>query len=75
MRIAPIVLIVIGMFGLARYFGLLPVGFFHILGPVLLIVVGVALLFRRRCGGGRRRDRRTDGSGNAVTKTSSASAA
>ncbi len=75
MRIAPIVLIVIGLFGLAKYFGLLPVGFFHVLGPVLLIVVGVALLFRRPCGGRRRWDRRTEGSGNAVTKTTSASAA
>lgn len=56
MRIAPIVLIVVGLFGLAKYFGLVPIGFFHVLGPLLLIGVGVALLFRRPCGGRRRRD-------------------
>lgn len=53
MRIFPVALIVIGSLGLAKYFGLLPVGMFHVIGPLLLIALGVALLFRRphRCGG------------------------
>jgi uncharacterized membrane protein len=53
MRIFPIALIVIGSLGLAKYLGLIPVGMFHLIGPLLLIVLGVALLFRRprlRCG-------------------------
>ena len=51
MRIFPIVLIVIGLLGIAKYFGLIPVGMFPVVGPVLLIALGVALLFRRprRC--------------------------
>lgn len=53
MRIFPIALIVIGALGLAKYFGLIPVGMFHLIGPLLLIALGVALLFRRphRCRG------------------------
>lgn len=53
MRFFPIALIVIGSFGLAKYFGLIPIGMFHVIGPLLLIALGVALLFRRprRCGG------------------------
>ena len=47
MRIFPIALIVVGSLGLAKYFGLIPVGMFHVIGPLLLIVLGVALLFRR----------------------------
>jgi hypothetical protein len=47
MRIFPIALIVIGSLGLAKYFGLIPIGAFHVIGPLLLIVLGVALLFRR----------------------------
>lgn len=47
MRIFPIALIVIGSLGLAKYFGLIPVGMFHVIGPLLLIALGVALLFRR----------------------------
>lgn len=52
MRIFPIALIVIGSLGLAKYLGLIPVGMFHLIGPLLLIALGVALLFRRphRCG-------------------------
>jgi hypothetical protein len=49
-RIFPIALIVIGSLGVARYLGLIPVGMFHVIGPVLLIALGVALLFRRRRG-------------------------
>jgi hypothetical protein len=51
MRIFPIALIVIGALGVAKYLGLIPVGTFHLIGPLLLIALGVALLFRRsyRC--------------------------
>ena len=50
-RIFPIALIVIGSLGVARYLGLIPVGMFPLVGPILLIALGVALLFRRprRC--------------------------
>ena len=53
MRIFPIVLIVVGSLGLAKYLGLIPVGMFHVIGPLLLIALGLALLFRRprRCRG------------------------
>jgi hypothetical protein len=52
-RIFPFALIVIGLLGVARYFGLIPVGMFHLIGPILLIALGAALLFRRprRCRG------------------------
>jgi len=51
MRIFPIALIVIGALGVAKYLGLIPIGMFHLIGPVLLIALGAALLFRRprRC--------------------------
>ena len=53
MRIFPIALIVIGSLGVAKYLGIIPIGAFHLIGPLLLIALGVALLFRRsrRCGG------------------------
>lgn len=53
MRIFPIALIVIGLFGVAKYLGLIPIGMFHLMGPLLLIALGVALFFRRprRCRG------------------------
>ena len=56
MRIFPIALIVIGLFGVAKYFGLVPIGMFHLVGPLLLIALGVALFFRRprRCRGNLR---------------------
>ena len=47
MRIFPVALIVIGALGVARHLGLIPVGMFHLIGPLLLIALGVALLFRR----------------------------
>jgi len=47
MRIFPIALIVIGSLGIAKYLGLIPVGTFHLIGPLLLIALGVALLLRR----------------------------
>ena len=51
MKIFPIALIVIGSLGIAKYLGLIPIGMFHLIGPVLLIALGVALLLRRprRC--------------------------
>jgi len=67
MRIFPIALIVIGALGVAKYLGLIPIGMFHLIGPVLLIALGAALLFRRprHCGSDwRGRDditSRTDG--------------
>jgi hypothetical protein len=53
MRIFPVALIVIGSLGVAKYLGLIPVGMFHVIGPILLIALGLALLFRRprHCGG------------------------
>ena len=51
MRIFPIALIVIGSLGVAKHLGLIPIGMLHLIGPLLLIALGVALLFRRprRC--------------------------
>jgi predicted exporter len=53
MRTLPIALIIIGSLGVAKYLGLIPVGMFHLIGPLLLIALGVALFFRypRRCRG------------------------
>ena len=53
MRIFPIALIVIGSLGVAKHFGLIPIGMLHLVGPLLLIALGVALLSRRprRCRG------------------------
>jgi uncharacterized membrane protein len=53
MRIFPIALIVIGALGVAKYLGLIPIGMLHLIGPLLLIAFGVALLLRRprRCRG------------------------
>ena len=55
MRIFPIALIVIGSLGVAKFLGLIPIGMFHLIGPLLLISLGVALLLRRprRCRGAR----------------------
>lgn len=51
MRIFPIALVVIGSLGVANHFGLIPVGMFHLIGPLLLIALGVGLFFRgpHRC--------------------------
>lgn len=62
MRIFPVALIVIGSLGVAKYLGLIPVGTFHLVGPLLLIALGVALLLRRphrHCGDWRGRGRST----------------
>lgn len=65
MRIFPIALIVIGSLGVARYLGLIPIGTFHLIGPLLLIALGLALLFGRprRCHGNWRA---RHGGGNAA---------
>lgn len=47
MRVFPAALIVIGLIGVARYLGLIPIGMSHLVGPFLLIALGVVLLFRR----------------------------
>ena len=66
MRIFPVALIIIGSLGAAKYLGLIPIGMFHLIGPLLLIALGVALLFRRsrRCRGDWR-----PGSGGSSTTT------
>ena len=48
MRIFPVALIVIGSLGVAKHLGLIPIGMFHLIGPLLLTALGVALLFRRQ---------------------------
>ena len=65
MRIFPFALIVIGSLGVAKYLGLIPVGMFHLIGPLLLIALGVALFFRRprRC----RDDWRVRGNGGTTS--------
>lgn len=72
MRIFPIALIVIGSLGVANYLGLIPVGMFHLIGPILLIALGLALLLRapRRCHG----DRHSRGSGGGPAAPQSPSA-
>ena len=66
MRVFPIGLIVIGSLGIAKYLGLIPIGMFHLIGPLLLIALGVALLLRRpRHCHGDWRDR--NGGGGAST--------
>lgn len=47
MRIFPLALIVIGSLGIAKYLDLIPSGMFPLIGPLLLIALGVALLVRR----------------------------
>ena len=65
MRIFPIALIVVGSLGIAKYLGLIPIGMLHLIGPLLLIALGVALLFRRprRC----RSDWRTRSGGGSTS--------
>ena len=72
MRIFPVALIVIGTLGIAKYLGLIPIGMFHLIGPLLLIALGVALLFRRshRCRGDWRA--RSDGGRAAAPQPPSA---
>jgi uncharacterized membrane protein len=72
MRIFPIALIVIGSLGIAKYLGLIPIGMFHLIGPMLLIALGLALLFRRprRCRGDWRA--RSAGGGTSAAQPPSA---
>ena len=72
MRIFPIALIVIGSLGLAKYLGLIPIGMLHLIGPLLLIALGVALLLRRprRCRGDWHT--RGDGGGTSAPQPPSA---
>ena len=46
MRIIPIALIAAGVFGLLKHYGFIDPAFMHLLWPVLLIGLGVALLVR-----------------------------
>ena len=46
MRIFPLILITIGVFGVLKHLGYIDPALLHLLWPVLFIVVGVALLMR-----------------------------
>ena len=46
MRIIPLALIAIGVFGVLKHFGLIDPAFVHLFWPLLLIGIGVALLAR-----------------------------
>jgi len=46
MRIVPLVLITVGVVALLRHYGVIDPAFFHLLWPILLIVIGAALLVR-----------------------------
>jgi len=46
MRIFPIALIAIGVFGILKHFGFIDPAFVHLLWPLILIGVGVAMLMR-----------------------------
>ena len=46
MRIFPLALIAIGVFGVLKHYGLIDPAFVHLLWPVILIGIGVAMLAR-----------------------------
>ena len=46
MRIFPLALIAVGVFGLLKHYGLIDSALLHLLWPLLLIAIGVALLAR-----------------------------
>ena len=46
MRIFPLVLIAIGVFGVLKHYGLIDPAFVHLLWPLLLIGIGAAMLAR-----------------------------
>jgi hypothetical protein len=46
MRIFPLALIAIGVFGMLKHYGLIDPAFVHLLWPVILIGIGVAMLAR-----------------------------
>ena len=47
MRIFPLVLITIGVFGVLKHYGLIDPAHLHLLWPLLLLGIGVAMLVRR----------------------------
>jgi cell wall-active antibiotic response 4TMS protein YvqF len=57
MRIFPLILIAVGVFGVLKHYGLIDPAFAHVFWPFLLIGIGVALLVRgpRWRGGMRQR--------------------
>jgi hypothetical protein len=46
MRILPLALIAVGVFGVLKHFGLIDPAFLHLLWPLLLIGIGVVMLAR-----------------------------
>ena len=46
MRIFPLALVAIGVFGLLKHYGLIDPAFLQLFWPLLLIVIGVAMLVR-----------------------------
>lgn len=46
MRIFPIILITVGVFGVLKHYGLVDPAYLHLLWPVLLIGIGIAMLAR-----------------------------
>ena len=46
MRIFPLALIALGVFGVLKHFGLIDPAFVYLFGPLLLIGIGVAMLAR-----------------------------
>ena len=46
MRIFPLALIAVGVFGLLKHFGLIGSAWLHLFWPVLLIAIGLAMLAR-----------------------------
>ena len=46
MRLFPLALIVVGVFGVLKHYGLIDASFIHLAWPLLLIGIGVAMLAR-----------------------------
>ena len=46
MRIFPLVLIAVGVFGVLKHYGLVDPAFLHLFSPLLLIGIGVVMLAR-----------------------------
>ena len=46
MRIFPVALIVLGILGVLKYFGLIDPAYVHLFWPLLLIVIGLSMLLR-----------------------------
>ncbi len=60
MRILPLALIAIGVFGLLKHYGLIDPAVLHLLWPLLLIGIGVAMLVRGPRWRAARRERMRD---------------